>query len=127
MPLALVVDDDPAVLHMIQRALLKLGWSADAAANAEAALGAFSRRDYALLVCDFDLGLLDGLHLSLLLRRQHPALRVVMISGRADNLERARAAGLGDCLGKPFTLEELAAAIIRAQAADDGGPIRNAR
>lgn len=110
MPRALILDDDPSVRRMVQQALQRLGWAADAASSAEAAIASFSRRAYTLLVCDVNVGRDDGLWMARMLKQLQPTLKVVIMSGHPDNLERARAAGLTECLRKPFSLAQLQSA-----------------
>lgn len=108
---ALVVDDQPALLRVYRRYLEGLGWEVDAACDGRAALKAFSQGAYGLLVCDADLGRLDGIVIARAFKEIEPALAVVIISGSAGNFERARDAGFPKCLQKPFDLSELRHAI----------------
>ncbi len=108
---ALIVDDDPGLRRLFQRYFHSLGWTADAVSGGLEALEAFGAATYRVVVCDVNLGAGDGIQTAKKLRDMQPSLRVVIASGLPDNIDRARAAGFGHCLRKPFTLDELKTAI----------------
>lgn len=53
----------------------------------------------------------DGVALAGGLRRSHPGMRLIVMSGNPEQLERARGAGFSPLLAKPFTGGELRAAL----------------
>lgn len=108
---ALIIDDDPAVRRLFQRFFQGTGASADAVADKASALAIFAPNVYEVALCDVDLGRDDGIETAMILRRLEPSLRIVVVSGLPDNLERAKAAGFEACLLKPCSLEELSAAV----------------
>lgn len=91
---------------MLVRCLSTWGWSVDEAPRITTALELFTRGSYDLVLCDVDLPDGDGITLSRALLKTNPSLAVIIISGSAENVERAREAGLPR-LKKPFPLEEL--------------------
>ncbi|MFN0131162.1 MAG: PAS domain S-box protein [Phycisphaerales bacterium] len=105
---ALVVDDQPLVLNVAQRMLERGGWTTIGAASAAEALDILSRQG------PFDLALVDlampggsGAEVVRRGRQLHPAQHFVLMSGyRSGEIP-------SDCpfLLKPFTLDELCAAI----------------
>lgn len=103
----MVVDDDPACRRVVERALQVRGWSVTAVASGKAAMAVFEAGDYGLLVCDVNLGDMDGIVVARRLSAARPGLRVLIVSGLAENLERARIMGFKDRLCKPFPLEDL--------------------
>lgn len=108
---ALIVDDDAALSQMLSRCLSQWGWASDQAPRVCAALEFFKQGSYDLLLCDVDLPDGDGITLSRALLKVNPSLAVVIISGNPENLGRAREVGLAACLRKPFSLDDLRAAI----------------
>jgi len=103
----LVVDDTQAVLALIVRALAELGHQVVAARSAEHALEAVAERrtHLDLAVLDVHLAGTDGPTLAAVLRRDHPDLRVLFVSGYGDAEDRSPA---GDpLLAKPFHLDAL--------------------
>ena len=80
---ALLVDDEPAVLRLAARALSRAGWRVIAAESAEAALAAVRVADAVpcLVVCDVSLPELDGVRLMAALRALLPGVAVILTSG----------------------------------------------
>lgn len=105
----LVVDDERLVLQAVSRLLRRLGAAAIyEATSLDAALGTVvsSRVDLALI--DLAIGHTSGLTVIAALRRAHPGLPVLLITGSADP------EGLPDdvaVLHKPFLVADLADAI----------------
>jgi CheY-like chemotaxis protein len=111
--LVLLVEDEAEVRKVIRRQLTDLGFLVVEADNgAEAARMVESTPDIALLITDVVMpGTVGGRALAEFVRRQRPDLKVVLMSGYAEGLERAAAAPDLPLLRKPFSKEELAAAI----------------
>jgi two-component system NtrC family sensor kinase len=111
----LVVEDDVQVRQLACEMLEQLGYETMRVANAEAALGALAEgQTVDLLLTDVMMpGGMDGIALAAEARRRRPELPVLLSSGYAGAPSRVAAAGL-PMLRKPFTLEELGAAIARA-------------
>jgi CheY-like chemotaxis protein len=110
----LVVEDDVQVRQLACEMLEQLGYETMRVANAEAALGALSDgQKVDLLLTDVMMpGGMDGIALAAEARRRCPGLPVLLSSGYAGAPSRVAAAGF-PMLRKPFTLEELGAAIGR--------------
>src|SRR5262249_56519979 len=104
----LLVDDDPGITRAIRRLLSVDGHRVQVATSLASAEDAASQSQFDLLICD--LQLTDGSGLELLPRLQSrggkkpdgtmPAI-VLSGSGRADDIERTRAAGFAAPLLKP--------------------------
>ncbi|HEY0836080.1 MAG TPA: PAS-domain containing protein [Azospirillum sp.] len=112
--LVLLVEDEAEVRRVIRRQLVELGYlvvEADSGTEAVRLLDAVP--EVAVLVSDVMMpGGLGGRQLAELARARRPDLRVVLISGYADGLE-----GCGTpILHKPFTRDEIAAAIAATGA-----------
>ncbi|MBI3076780.1 MAG: sigma-54-dependent Fis family transcriptional regulator, partial [Deltaproteobacteria bacterium] len=88
----LVVDDEPNISESIKRALERIGYSVDVAANAEGALARMERGPVELVLCDIKLPGMDGLELLGRIKELYPETVVVMITGYAsiDNPEQIR-------------------------------------
>lgn len=111
-PLAnvLIVDDDAGVRDVCTSLLHALGFGASEAEDTAQALRTLSRDGIAVQLALVDLELPGAQDGSLLrdLRKQHPELRVLFMSGRPRrNLEQYLHAGADAVLEKPFRLGEL--------------------
>ncbi len=109
----LVVDDAPAI-RMLCRVNLELDGhrvlEAGTLAEARGALAA--EEPPALVLLDLHVAGEDGLDLLAEIRREHPEVRVVLLTGTAELEDGAR--GLADgVLPKPFSLEQLASTVHR--------------
>lgn len=113
--LALLVDDDAQVRTVVRRSLLELGYvvlEADGPGEARKLLAATP--GISLLLTDLVMaGALDGVHLAQAARAEGRAASVVIMTGNVPD-DWPREAG-SPLLRKPFTTDQLAAAIERGQ------------
>ena len=109
----LVAEDNPAVREFIVRALQSSGAYLVAVADGQQALDALAKESFDVLVTDIVMPNVDGIALALKATRQYPDMRIVMISGYAQ--ERMRAHNLDALvhriIAKPFSLEEICEAV----------------
>jgi two-component system OmpR family response regulator len=109
----LTVEDEPAILRMLERGLTAAGHQVLAADNGED--GAVMAEDDSVDVVLLDIGLpeLDGYGVLARIRARRPGLPVLMLTARddIDNKVRALDRGADDYLAKPFAFEELLARI----------------
>ncbi|MDC7787591.1 PAS domain S-box protein [Rhodoplanes sp. TEM] len=118
---ALLVEDNPAVADLSAAMLAELGWQVERVGDARAALAASAQRVFALVVSDVVMaGDMDGFALARTLRKQHPGLPVVLVTGYSEAAARAHAEFT--VVRKPFRLEDLDRAIARAIAEMRGTP-----
>lgn len=80
-PSVLVVDDDPSVRRLFTRMLEMQGYAASGAAHGDEALALARDRSFDLLVTDLVLPGASGIEVAQRLRRIHPGLQVIVISG----------------------------------------------
>jgi two-component system, OmpR family, response regulator MprA len=127
----LVVDDDPAVLDSLERALRIEGYAVDTAPAGYPALD-HQRADPAdAVVLDLRLPDLDGLEVCRRLRADADGTAVLMLTARDAVSERVAGldAGADDYLVKPFALDELLArlrALLRRTEADSNDVVEYA-
>jgi CheY-like chemotaxis protein len=112
----LVVDDDALVRRVLVRQLEQLGYPVVAASTAAEALAALTATDdVALMITDLRLGAgADGRALAAEARARRPGLRIVFMSGRADDRATPADGSEPAVLGKPFALSELHEVLARA-------------
>lgn len=109
----LYVDDEPALVFLITRALGKLGIAAQGFASAQEALAAFGREPqaFSLVLTDLTMpGGMSGLELAQAVLAIRPDAAVVIASGCIDGEETRRAAAVGvrAVIQKPGKVAEMA-------------------
>ena len=115
----LVVDDEPRILEVVQKYLVREGFQVETARDGEAALAAFSRHKPDLIVLDLMLPKIDGLEVFRRLRADS-AIPVIMLTAKGEESDRVVGLELGadDYITKPFSPRELVArvkAVLRAR------------
>jgi two-component system cell cycle response regulator CpdR len=116
----LVVEDDESVRTLAARALERAGHSVALAEDGEQGLAkivaAGGRFD--LIVSDIRMPGMDGIEMAKAASQRFPGLRILLVTGYAD--QRERAADLNgvviDVLPKPFTLTEIRDRVANALA-----------
>ena len=121
----IIVDDDSQMRELMRLALTKLGHTVTCAENGAIALEFIRKQLFDSVVTDILMPGRDGLELIGELRRHHPAIRIVAISGggRAScgqYLDVAKSLGAHAVLAKPFSFSELTAALLPQTLAPAG-------
>ena len=123
----LIAEDEAPLRGQIVRALAANGHDAVAAADGGEALDMLVRENgrFDLLLADIKMPVMDGIALALAAARDYPDLVILLMTGFADQRERASGldALIHDILTKPFALEDLRRAVDEAIGAA-GGPTR---
>src|SRR5919107_1258867 len=124
----LVVDDEPAVRHAVDRALRQEGHQVELARDGREALDAVAAGPPDAMVLDLLMPRLDGLEVCRRLRAAGDRTPVLVLTARDAIADRVRGldAGADDYLVKPFALEEMLArvrALLRRAAADRPGAV----
>jgi signal transduction histidine kinase len=111
--LVLVVDDDDNVRNIASAILTRNGYKVIAAADGAEAVALFAPRslEVKVVVTDISMPVLDGLALLKVVRNLNPSVRVLAISGLADQEERFRRETTSPFLNKPFSMEALLASV----------------
>jgi DNA-binding response OmpR family regulator len=114
----LVAEDDNAVREFVRRALSREGYEVVSVPDGVAALDALAAGEFDLLLTDVVMPGLDGIALALKAKKDRPEMRILLMSGFAE--ERRRAHNLDelihDVVAKPFTLQDICAFVARALA-----------
>ena len=107
----LVVEDDATLGGGLREALLANGYLASWARTGAEALELAAAEPADLVLLDLKLPDLDGVELCRRLRARHPALTIVMLTARREEIDVIVGldAGADDYLTKPFRLAELLA------------------
>ncbi|HTH48618.1 MAG TPA: response regulator [Candidatus Limnocylindria bacterium] len=115
----LLVDDDPDFRDALGKQLVHAGYRVGQAADGELAIEWLKQQTPDLVILDIVMPNKEGLETILALRRSHPRLPVIAISGGGridahDYLHLAENLGAVAVLAKPFPFAELQAQITKA-------------
>jgi two-component system, OmpR family, alkaline phosphatase synthesis response regulator PhoP len=112
---ALVVEDDPDIVELIDHYLKAEGFEVEALADGRLALERLRSESYDVLILDLQLPGIDGLRVCSELRRDKrtSALPIVMLTARGDEADRVVGLEVGadDYVVKPFSPKELVARV----------------
>lgn len=107
----LYVDDDPALVSMTSRRMLRLGYQVTAKMDPRAALELFEAdpTKYDVVVTDLSMPKMSGFDLAQAIKSLRPDIPIFMTSGYFTDEDQARAAAMGitKLLEKPGTIEHL--------------------
>jgi CheY-like chemotaxis protein len=116
----LIAEDEEPVRALVTRALAEEGHSVVAAVDGIEALDMIQREDgtFDLLLADIKMPGMDGIALALAVARDYPKLPILLMTGYADQRERAFGleALITDVIAKPFALAEIKFAVASALA-----------
>ena len=115
----LLVDDEEPIRGFLKRGLEMDGHMVVTAIDGSDGLDRLAEGAFDLMLTDIRMPLMDGIALSLAAKRDYPDLIILLMTGFADQRERARGldAIVTDVLTKPFSLADLRATVNRALAA----------
>ena len=112
----LMVDDDAAFRTAVKRALSGAGHRVEEAADGRQALKALKAAQPDVVITDIIMPDSDGIELIAAVKKAHPGVRVLAISGRGnmgplDLLKMASVVGADATLSKPLTGDDLLEAV----------------
>jgi len=113
----LIVEDETRLREMLTRAVKEMGFTASPVSSAEAALRLADAQIFGIAILDLNLPGMSGMELLQALRKKHPDLQVIILTGFGD-LEAAKRAihcEVVDFLTKPCALGTLEVSLDRAR------------
>jgi CheY-like chemotaxis protein len=114
----LLVEDDDSVRSFVARALQMDGHAVTTAEDGAIALEVLAEEAGAfdLMVSDIKMPVMDGIALALNSARDYPNLPILLMTGYADQRERAHGLDhlVRDVVLKPFTLADIRKAVANA-------------
>jgi CheY-like chemotaxis protein len=125
MPRVLIADDEDSMRALVARAVAIDGHDTVTAQDGAEALEILSREagTFDLLLTDIQMPVMDGIALALTAARDFPELTILLMTGFAD--QRERASGLDaivhDVVTKPFSVADIRTAVADALAARKKG------
>lgn len=125
MPRVLIADDEESMRALVARAIAMDGHETVTAADGAEALEILTREGGAfdLLLTDIQMPVMDGVALALAAARDYPRLIILLMTGFAD--QRERASGLDaivhDVITKPFAVADIRTAVADALASRKAG------
>ena len=121
MPRILIADDEDSMRMLVARAIAMDGHDTMTAADGAEALDILTREQgrFDLLLTDIQMPVMDGIALALATARDFPDLKILLMTGYADQRERASGldALIHDVIAKPFSLATIRGAVRDAIAA----------
>ena len=120
MPRVLIADDEDSMRSLVARAIGMDGHTTVTAQDGAEALEILTREAGAfdLLLTDIQMPVMDGIALALTVARDFPDLTILLMTGFAD--QRERASGLNaivhDVETKPFSVADIRTAVADALA-----------
>ena len=116
----LIAEDEEPVRLLLARALAEDGYEVLTAADGAEALDVLQREGgrFDLLLTDIKMPVMDGLALALATARDFPTLPILLMTGYADQRERAFGleALIRDIIAKPFAVADIKFAVAAALA-----------
>jgi DNA-binding response OmpR family regulator len=122
----LVMEDDATISAALDMILTEAGYSVDVAGTGEAALELFEQKRFDLIIADLKLPGINGMEVIKQIKEKKPEMEVIVITGVGTQpiAEEAMTLGAHDFLPKPFTDDQIKAAINEALKHHDAGPFR---
>ena len=117
----LIADDEDSMRSLVARAIAMDGHEIVTAADGAEALDILNSDEsgFDLLLTDIKMPIMDGIALALSATRDFPTLTILLMTGFAD--QRERASGLNaivhDVITKPFSVADIRTAVAGALAA----------
>ncbi|MBZ9884471.1 response regulator [Mesorhizobium sp. CA10] len=114
----LIVEDDESVRTLAARALERDGHNVTIATDGAQGLDMIrqARGGFDLVVSDIRMPEMDGIEMATAAAREFPAMRIMLMTGYADQRERAEELNgiILDVVQKPFTLAEIRGRVGKA-------------
>ena len=114
----LIAEDESSLRSLVARALEMDGHQVTATADGAEALDTINNAAVAfdLVLADIKMPIMDGIALALAVARDHPKVAILLMTGFAD--QRERASGLeglvNGLIAKPFTVADIRFAVAAA-------------
>lgn len=114
----LLIDDEVEFLENLSERMRLRGMEVNTAETAEHAVAAIDGQDYDAIVLDLQMPDMNGIEMLKVIRKTHPDMQVILLTGKATLEAGIQAMKLGamDFMEKPADIESLTEKIKKAQA-----------
>src|SRR3989441_1695202 len=114
----LLVEDDPALQFTILTALEEKGYAVDAVSTTGEAIERLGDNAYPIVISDIYVDERTGLDVLDAAKRKDPQCSVILMTGRGtmETVMAATRGGAFDYIAKPFDLDVMIGAVVRAEA-----------
>ncbi|WP_137157160.1 response regulator [Rhizobium sp. FKL33] len=112
----LITEDEDSLRRFVARALRLDGHETVEAADGAEGLEALGEGSFDLLLSDIRMPVMDGIELAHKASANHPDLKILLMTGYAEQRERADdlMEKIVDVVSKPFSLPDIRTAVARA-------------
>ncbi|EHQ05665.1 ATP-binding protein [Leptonema illini] len=116
---ALIVEDDPLNREILRRQLKSMGFEVDEATDGSEALDRLEQTDYAVVLMDVHMPVMDGYTATIAIRNReaqsggHRCIIALTADAMKGDRERCLEVGMDDYLAKPFRPSELKEVLYR--------------
>jgi len=109
----LIIDDDPVILNVLVKALVRDGCAVRTAISGKEGLRAILNHLPALILLDLQMVGLDGDDLLVYVRKLHPHLPVALITAHPERAQPLVDRYGVECIVKPFDLQDVLDCVAR--------------
>jgi len=111
----LVVDDEDALRTVLSAELEGEGYKVSSAADGSEAITVLKSQPFDLILLDIKMPNVDGFEVLKYVKENHPATKVIMLTGFADlkNAIESKKLGAEDFVSKPYDLVDLLTTVER--------------
>src|SRR5262245_32764425 len=121
MATVLVIEDSDNFRGLLRRALARSGYTVEEAPNGVVAMKLFAEKGIDLVITDLNMPDQDGIETIQRIRERNEEIPIIAISGSIEvSLEDAMLLGANMRLAKPFTIDDMLAA-VRVMLSEDLG------
>ena len=112
----LIIDDDLDLCTLLARFLTKNGYDIEMAHSGAKGIAKFAEKRFDAVICDYRLGDMEGIKVLTMLRKENPAVKVIMITGYSDIKTAVEVIKLGafDYIVKPLIPDEVLSVLNKA-------------
>lgn len=114
----LLIDDEVEFLENLSERMRVRGMDVSTADTPDSAVAAMDEGDYDAIVLDLQMPGMDGIEMLKLIKKNHPDMQVILLTGQATLEAGIKAMKLGamDFMEKPANIDSLTEKIHKAQA-----------